>query len=75
MKKLMSGLLVVLLLACVGLPALAEEAQTTLTYWQHSSEARNQMIDVLVQEFMEANPDIVIDQRLTGDPENLAEGC
>ena len=40
-------------LACFGAPV-------TITYWQHSSAARDTMMKALAYEFMQDNPDIRI---------------
>lgn len=61
MKKLLSLILTLaLVLGSLGALNVALAEQTTLTYWQHSSEARNLMMDSLIAEFTAANPDITI---------------
>jgi ABC-type glycerol-3-phosphate transport system substrate-binding protein len=38
----------------------AEEKKVTITYWQHSSQARDDMMKTLAYEFMQENQDITI---------------
>lgn len=39
-------------------PAAEENKKVTITYWQHSSAARDNMMKTLAYEFMQDNPDI-----------------
>lgn len=67
-KKLLSMSLSVLLVS--GLfagcgnkaekPTSTEAKKTTITYWQHSSQARDKMMESLAQEFMQKNPNIEV---------------
>ena len=60
MKKRISLVLLALAMCLTLLtPATAEEP-VTLTYWQHSSAARDEMMTELVKQFEAANPDIKI---------------
>lgn len=41
-------------------PAPEENKKVTITYWQHSSQARDNMMKALAYDFMQNNPDIEI---------------
>ncbi|WP_027625143.1 ABC transporter substrate-binding protein [Clostridium lundense] len=67
-KKLLSMGLSVLLASSIFIgcgdkaekPASAEGEKATITYWQHSSPARDKMMESLAQEFMKKNTNIEV---------------
>ena len=70
LRKFATQILIILLASVLGLGLAQEQEPVTISYWTLFTGGDKEFMDAMVEQFMEENPDIIVDQ-LTAKWENF----